>query len=572
MFNLFRNIILLLLLSLTWFRLYSQCNSNFDYIETSPLEVQFQSASTSFSEESFISYWDFGDGNNSFVKDPIHYYSSPGIYKVSLSIITADSCFSQKNKQVYVGIPKTSPYCSLEIEFETNNATAPDYNNGSAKIIAYSDFPCCYSAFWSNGDEGEIIGNLSPGTYCVTITNGDFCYGSQCVTIGYNNNCEASFNIDSTTFSFFEGAYKFVNNSHGEASFYLWNFDDGTYSKAYNPLHVFPDTGSYHVCLTINTYYGCLNTYCKDLHIGKIIPSTANLHGVVFAGEALLPKGISVLYEFDDDRYKAIKYANIENGKYEFNLLPKDKLYTTHLIPIFNLEEIYFPKYIASYFNLQNHWEPASFINLNQDTLFTTNLYSYNTVYYGNGRISGEVNCNYDEGYETSVFARDWLNSSSDTSSNVSNITVFLKNSFRHVMDFCLTDFDGKFVFKNLKNGYYYISVEKPGFVSEDVFVEISDDIVEQYDVNFSINQNAINYNKLIFHSNELNIYPNPATNEIFIDNFSDLKNFEYSILNQAGQTLSKGKILSNKIDISNLANGVYYLKIEGKVYKICKI
>ena len=162
------NIVLILLLGLS-VNLMAVCDADFHFQNSAEgMVVSFINLSSTESQGTTHYYWDFGDGITSVEENPSHEYSVPGIYMVNLSMITEDLCYDYKIRRVYVGIPPTSPYCELQILFETQNASAPYYNNGQAYVYAFSDVPCCYYAYWSNGMEGEIINNLEPGTYCVT--------------------------------------------------------------------------------------------------------------------------------------------------------------------------------------------------------------------------------------------------------------------------------------------------------------------------------------------------------------------------------------------------------------------
>ena len=62
---------------------------------------------------------------------------------------------------------------------------------------------------------------------------------------------------------------------------------------------------------------------------------------------------------------------------------------------------------------------------------------------------------------------------------------------------------------------------------------------------------------------NELQVYPNPATNSLTLS-FDSPNEISYSILNMLGEVLKKEKLISssNKLDISSLKDGVYFLQI----------
>lgn len=62
------------------------------------------------------------------------------------------------------------------------------------------------------------------------------------------------------------------------------------------------------------------------------------------------------------------------------------------------------------------------------------------------------------------------------------------------------------------------------------------------------------------FSQNDFQIYPNPASEYLHIK--TQLSNYNCSIYNSLGQKVN-ATLSENKIDISNLSNGIYFLKIE---------
>ncbi|MEM8889241.1 MAG: LamG-like jellyroll fold domain-containing protein [Bacteroidota bacterium] len=59
-----------------------------------------------------------------------------------------------------------------------------------------------------------------------------------------------------------------------------------------------------------------------------------------------------------------------------------------------------------------------------------------------------------------------------------------------------------------------------------------------------------------------LNIYPNPSQSLLNIDGI-DVENVRYRILDNTGRTVIKSELDSNQIDISTLANGLYFLSLD---------
>ncbi|MBI2258629.1 MAG: T9SS type A sorting domain-containing protein [Flavobacteriia bacterium] len=68
-----------------------------------------------------------------------------------------------------------------------------------------------------------------------------------------------------------------------------------------------------------------------------------------------------------------------------------------------------------------------------------------------------------------------------------------------------------------------------------------------------------------------LNVYPNPAEEELNLS--SEYNKSKYEILTLLGETIKKGKITNSEIDIKELSNGQYLLKIESskRVIKFIK-
>ena len=108
--------------------------------------------------------------------------------------------------------------------------------------------------------------------------------------------------------------------------------------------------------------------------------------------------------------------------------------------------------------------------------------------------------------------------------------------------------------------GFDYIALDSSG----NVYITDNDRIRE---INFSptavpeINQ----------ETNEIRLYPNPATNNLFVTSTSRIKTLE--LVNPLGQILISQKPGTNNtsLDISILANGVYFVMVNGKAYKIVK-
>ncbi|WP_144282181.1 M1 family metallopeptidase [Chryseobacterium echinoideorum] len=118
------------------------------------------------------------------------------------------------------------------------------------------------------------------------------------------------------------------------------------------------------------------------------------------------------------------------------------------------------------------------------------------------------------------------------------------------------------FILNNTSNNQYF--TENIGFPVASVQFNYEYQILEK---NSTVSQDSsLNTSELI--SNSFNIYPNPAKNELFI---SDLKKeTEFSVYTADGRLVIKGKT-QNKVDISSLEKGIYFITLSDVHLKFIK-
>jgi polyhydroxybutyrate depolymerase len=90
---------------------------------------------------------------------------------------------------------------------------------------------------------------------------------------------------------------------------------------------------------------------------------------------------------------------------------------------------------------------------------------------------------------------------------------------------------------------------------------------VSQYDINGKINCATSGIEEA--SKPELSIYPNPTSTEFTVDGLNDESSFE--LISVLGERVLSGKIssTSNRIAVSELERGVYFLKVEGSVFEV---
>ncbi|MDO9186755.1 MAG: PKD domain-containing protein [Bacteroidia bacterium] len=200
--------------------------------------------------------WDFGDGSpTSPLQNPIHIYSIPGNYSVTLiagNTIYTDTIVSPNIISVLIVPTANISYINDTVCFPLSHQFF-DISPGSA------------SWQWNFGD-GSTSSTLqnpshkysAPGTYNVTltVTSIDGCPDIATGTVYVLPAPTAAF-LQSSTVICSGGSVDFTDASLSAVE-WIWNFGDGsTYSGNAPPTHIYSDQGVYNVSLTVKNVLGC---------------------------------------------------------------------------------------------------------------------------------------------------------------------------------------------------------------------------------------------------------------------------------------------------------------------------
>lgn len=216
--------------------------------------------------------WDFGNGDPIYngTNPPTVNYNSSTTYTITLTMIDPTACndtsiatkiidFSTSLVTAAFDMPDSVCMPGL-VNFmdQSTNATGWQWNFGDGNNSSTSNPANTYNA---------------PGTYTVTLvaTNPTSC--------NFADSLKKTVTVFSTPVANFtwspnppepNTANEFKNLSTG-ATYYLWDFGDGTTSPDKNPIHVYEKSGTYNVCLTATNEYGCRDTVCKPVR-GEVVP------------------------------------------------------------------------------------------------------------------------------------------------------------------------------------------------------------------------------------------------------------------------------------------------------------
>ncbi|HHZ64808.1 MAG TPA: PKD domain-containing protein, partial [Flavobacteriales bacterium] len=292
----------------------SSAAAGFTYT-TSTLSAVFSNTSSNATSYS----WDFGDSGMSTDMDPIHIYSAPGTYTVTL-IAFLDCKNDTMVQTVTVCETLNSGFTS------TSSLLTATFTNSSVGAATYE---------WNFGD-GDTSSQANPthaylsaGTYTVTLIGTNACETDtfvSSVTVG----CSA---LNASFSSTAAGqVVTYANNSIGADS-YSWDFGDGNTSSQTNPVNTYGSDGAYMVTL-IATNACTSDTFQTQININttgiietslitgmELFPNPS--HGAITLHVVMEAPGVvhTVIYDlvgkklYAEESYKQRTYSeNIELG------------------------------------------------------------------------------------------------------------------------------------------------------------------------------------------------------------------------------------------------------------------
>lgn len=197
--------------------------------------------------------WNFGDGSTSKDQNPVHIFSSNGVYMVSLTVTNAAENDTTTQNINAGGVPvadfsadKTQAAINENIQFtdlSTNSPTQWLWDFGDGVTVS---------------SQNPVHQYLAKGIYTVTLTAAND-NGKNSITkknyIDIGLAPIADFISDSQTVGI-PGNVQFIDRSTQYPTSWLWDFGDGATSTEESPSHLYKTAGSYTVSLTVKNNAG----------------------------------------------------------------------------------------------------------------------------------------------------------------------------------------------------------------------------------------------------------------------------------------------------------------------------
>jgi gliding motility-associated-like protein len=213
--------------------------------------------------------WSFGDGDSSFLFNPVHEYANFGSYLVTLEAVDQlTGCFNDAAQTIIINenpdadfiISDTLACGSLDVTFN-----ALDLNPNWSYLWTFGDgtssnqYGLAGHQYVTNGCF-DINLQISSPEGCISDT-------TQLDAVCIYPEPIAAFTMDDPVVSSLTPEVQFFNSSL-YADSYLWEFGDGNTSQTENPSHLFPpDPATYVIILTASNNVGCQDTAALSVTI-----------------------------------------------------------------------------------------------------------------------------------------------------------------------------------------------------------------------------------------------------------------------------------------------------------------
>lgn len=276
---------------------------------TSPADACFGNA-MQFTNTSFVSagnmnfVWDFGDGNGSSLDNPLHMYSSPGTYTVTLIASSGSGCADTASSTVAVLQQPDANYQILTGCFGSDVFIidlSVGYDSGAYYQVDLFNDGIYDNGPYAAGDTAAItVGFTGDVPVRIRLTNFSGCVDSVVEVMSVKAFPAAGFTATDACFgnvvSFSNTTTSADPNLLGSVA-YQWNFGEGSFSTDINPTHLYDSSAIYTVTLIAVSSSGCSDTFSNTLIVYPL-PAPDFTHApacddqnVIFTNTSTIPFG-----------------------------------------------------------------------------------------------------------------------------------------------------------------------------------------------------------------------------------------------------------------------------------------
>jgi len=219
-----------------------------------PLVVKFSDISTG-NPETWT--WDFGDGTASTQPNPVHTYTAPGAFDVSLTVTNGMNKDTSSQTVVAGGVPVTDFVADRTTVAVKTPVLFTDKTLNSPTSWSW-DFGDGVTATEQNPTHAYLVKGIYTVTLTTTNNNGEDTERKvNYITVGVVPVADFITEIPSYQQGTRTQYVRFIDTSAGNPTSWFWDFGDGQSSNEQSPpLHLYNKDGAYTVSLTVKNVFG----------------------------------------------------------------------------------------------------------------------------------------------------------------------------------------------------------------------------------------------------------------------------------------------------------------------------
>ncbi|MFK5856043.1 MAG: PKD domain-containing protein, partial [Bacteroidota bacterium] len=220
--------------------------------------------------------WDFGGGNVGTGQNISHTYTTWGNMTIELIVTDTNGCSEITYQFMDIAEPPIADFT---------------YNSIICDSIQFTDLSSCAAGYnivrwyWVFGDgttdtlqnpTHQYPHSTTPGgeEYNVSLliiadSSGYECADSVELLVVVPNLPDVFYSFDPDPSCFGETTYFFGESTHN-IDVWSWDFGDATFSMDQNPSHLYADTGSYYVTLSLSDNVGCINSLTNQVVVNPL--------------------------------------------------------------------------------------------------------------------------------------------------------------------------------------------------------------------------------------------------------------------------------------------------------------
>jgi len=372
---------------------------------------------------------------------------------------------------------------------------------------------------------------------------------------------QANFSFEKDTLESNYLRYYFYENSGAPDVFsWYWDFDDGTISTIQNPVHTFPEDGTYKVSLTIKGQSQTGTVYVST--IAKRVKVTKNdyfhMGGQVFGGYWPIDAGIAYLFKIQNNEVYPVDTTSFDYSGiyYFFQLIEGMYLISVDLDP----SSAILNQYFLTYYGDQLMWNKADTI-FHNETLWTYDIHLLPVPLpsVGPGKIAGAI--------QYGIAGKPVINPAAG------DVEILLLDGNGNPLACHHSDEQGVFEFNELPLASYKVHAEVTGKTNYPLDVTLDVDHPEVTNIQFTINTGDVSgfinaVGEYLTGSAHIRIFPVPAGDCLYVEADLDTPELYPSIMDARGcvvKQFNPCRLSDNALlplSVAELPSGLYLLRM----------